>query len=118
MTADHPQSAPDSPARWSLRLRRAGVAVLLGGSLVAGVVYWQGTRAPDLSDDPAMLGFNRARERQMAILYGKMGTLIEDGLDDLKRPGTQAALIAGGTVIVAAGCFYFARLSGNEGPRA
>jgi hypothetical protein len=72
------------------------------------MVYW--TRSPDLSDDPSMLGFNKREERQMGLLYGKMGTLIMDWSEDLKQPGTQATLIAGFSLVVAAGCFYFARL--------
>ena len=43
-------------------------------------------------------------------MYGKMGMMTEALVQHLKRPGTQAALIAIGGVLVAAGCFYFARL--------
>jgi hypothetical protein len=70
-----------------------------------------GTRSPDLSDDLSMVGFNRAESRQMGMLYGKMGLLIEDWTNELKRPGTQATLIASASILVAFGCFYFARLS-------
>ena len=56
-----------------------------------------------------MLGYNKPEERQMEILYGKSGELIEDGSNDLKQPGTQAAIIAAVSVIIASGCFYFAR---------
>jgi hypothetical protein len=49
-------------------------------------------------------------DRQMAILYGKQGELIEEWFIDLKRPGTQAGIITAASVIIAAGCFYFARL--------
>ena len=41
-----------------------------------------------------MQGFNRAQTRQMGQLYGKQGLLIEQWSDDLKQPGTQAAIIA------------------------
>ena len=61
-----------------------------------------------------MLGFNRREERQMGLLYGKMGTLIEDWTDDLKQPGTQAVFILGFSALVAGGCFYFARLLQND----
>jgi len=92
------------------QLRLAGVIVLFLGIGGAGTVYWRGTRAADLSDDPAMLGYNRAEERQMGILYGKQGELIEDFSNDLKQPGTQAGIILAATVAIAGGCFYFARL--------
>lgn len=114
MTMNEPQSGPSPSARRSARLRLTGVIVLLAGILGAGMVYWQGTRAPDVSDDLSMVGFNRAQRRQMGQLYGKMGTLIEDWSEDLKRPGTQATLILGFSVFIAGGCFYFARLLSSD----
>ena len=81
----------------------------LGG---AGVVYW--TRPPDMSDDLSMVGYDRANTRQMEILYGKQGRLIEDWSNDLKQPGTQAIIIATVSIIIAAACFYFARLSDDD----
>jgi len=80
------------------------------GIAAAGLVYWRGTRAGDLSDQAAMAGFDRARMRQMGMLYGKMGPMLEQWLEDLKQPGTQAILIVVVSALVAAGCFYFARL--------
>jgi hypothetical protein len=71
-------------------------------------VYWVGTRSPNLEDDPLMVGYSRPQERNMELLYGKMGRTIEDLTHDLKQPGTQAVLIAGVSVVIAAGCFYFA----------
>jgi len=98
------------PYRRSTRLRTIGIIVLVLGIGCAGTVYWLGTRSPNLSDDPSLLGFNRLKERQMGLLYGKMGTLIEDWTDELKEPGTQAEIIVAGSIFFAAGCFYFARL--------
>ncbi|HVU08657.1 MAG TPA: hypothetical protein VHG89_08965 [Verrucomicrobiae bacterium] len=80
------------------------------GVISAGIVYWLGTRSPDLSDDISMLGFDKAETRQMGQLYGKSGELMEDWMNDLKQPGTQAICIVIFSGIVAAGCFYFARL--------
>lgn len=114
MTANNSQNGPVRSDQRRGRLRLIGVSVLLAGLAGAGMVYWLGTRSPDLSDDLSMVGYNRAERRQMGQLYGKMGTFIEDWSDDLKRPGNQAALIAGFAVVVAAGCFYFARLLGDE----
>ena len=109
----------DQPAVSSARhkarpLRVTGVIVLLLGLAGAGGVYWLGTRGPDHSDDLAMTGFNRREERQMEILYGKQGELIEDLTHSLKQPGTQAGLIAAGAAVIAAGCFYIARLADDE----
>ena len=94
----------------SARLRIIGIIVLVLGLGSAGVVYWLGTRSPDVMDDLSMVGYNKAQMRQMGMLYGKMGPVIEEWFDDLKQPGTQAALVAGFSIAVFAGCFYFARL--------
>jgi hypothetical protein len=114
MTVNDNASTPNASARQGARLRLIGIIVLALGIGGAGVVYWLGTRSPDLSDDPSMLGFNQRQERQMGLLYGKMGTLVEDWSEDLKRPGTQTVLILGFSALVAGGCFYFSRLIESE----
>jgi len=107
-------TAPDSPSRKSKRLKLAGMIVLTLGIVGAGVVYWLGTRSANLNDELSMQGFNRAEQRQMGQLYGKSGLLIDEWFDDLKQPGTQAILIATVSALIAAGCFYFARLLGPD----
>jgi hypothetical protein len=100
-----------SPARRRVRrYRLAGWIILLLGFGGAGLDYWWGTRAADLADDPSMAGFFKAESRQMGMLYGQQGILLEDLKRDLKEPGTQAVLIVAASVILAAGCFYFARI--------
>jgi hypothetical protein len=41
--------------------------------------------------------------------------LIEQWSDALKQPSTQAAIIGGFSILVFAGCFYFARLLDYDG---
>jgi hypothetical protein len=101
--------ALDRSAKRRRRLRLAGVGVLLLGLTTAGLVYWCGTRGADWSADPAMAGLHKAQERRMGVLYGDMGLLAQEWYDDLKRPGTQAAIILGISGLLAAGCFFFAR---------
>jgi len=91
-----------------------GILVLVLGLAGAGVVYWLGTRSPDVSDDLSMLGYNKAQTRQMEQLYGKQGLLIEEWMEDLKQPGTQAVIIAAVSTLIAVGCFYFARLLDSD----
>src|ERR1035438_8606091 len=93
MAINDKTSRPGSSSRRSARLRMAGVIVLVLGIAGAGVVYWLGTRSPDASDDLSMVGYNRAETRQMGLLYGKQGLLIEEWSEDLKQPGTQAIII-------------------------
>ena len=114
MTVSDKTFTPNSSLKRQSRLKAIGVIVLVLGIAGACLVYWIGTRSPDVSDDLSMVGFNRAESRQMGMLYGKMGLLIEDWTNDLKRPGTQAILIATTSILIAFGCFYFARLSKND----
>jgi hypothetical protein len=112
VSANEKTTVPISSAkRRAWRLRLSGFIVLLVGLGGAGVAYWLGTRAADVSGDLTMVGYNKSEERQMGILYGKQGKLIEDWTNDLKQPGTQAGIIAGASILIASGCFYFARLS-------
>ncbi len=101
--------------RRARRLRQIGSIVLALGIGGAGVLYWLRTRSPDVSGDLSMQGFNHAEQRQMGQLYGKQGLLIEQWSDDLKQPGTQAAIIGGLSILAFAGCFYFARLLDDDG---
>jgi len=116
MPAHDKTPAPVSSSSWRTRkLRIIGVVMLALGIVSAGIVYWLGTRSADASDDLSMVGYNRSEERQMKILYGKQGELIEDWSDDLKQPGTQAIIIIIATTMIAGGCFYFARLLDHDG---
>ena len=110
MTANDKTSGSHSTSKRATWLRMIGIIVLLLGIGGAGLVYWLGTHSPDLMDDLSMVGFNKARTRQMGMLYGKMGPVIEEWFDDLKQPGTQATIIAAVSTLIATGCFYFARL--------
>jgi hypothetical protein len=111
---DKPPDSVSSGRRQARRLRIIGIIVLLAGIVGAGMVYWMGTRSPDFSNDPSMAGYDRAETRQMGILYGTQGLLIEEWSNDLKQPGTQATIIAVVSAIIASGCFYFARLSDDD----
>jgi drug/metabolite transporter (DMT)-like permease len=104
-----PQPNPP-PARHPRRWQILALVLLLLGFLAAGWVWWQGRTAADLQDDPAMLGFNRRSHRQMGLLYGKSGYLIDDLLESLKQPGTQAVIILAATALLAGGCIFISRL--------
>jgi hypothetical protein len=111
VNSENKSAGPDAPnPQRPRRYRLAGVISLVLGGIGAGLVYWLGTRGPDLADEASMTGFNRADARQMGVLYGKQGQLIEDLMHSLKQPGTQALLILAVAGLVAAGCFFFARI--------
>jgi hypothetical protein len=104
-----PQTSPSSLQREKTRLRWIGLVVLLVGFSSAGLVYWTGNRSEDSGLEQYKEAQTRAESRQMQMLYGTSGGVMEDFLNSLKRPGTQALAIAGITVLIAAGCFYLGR---------
>jgi hypothetical protein len=109
------QTAGSNPShKQHKRLKTAGIIVLVLGLTGAGVVYWMGTHSSALTEDELMPGNARAESRQMGLLYGRMGILISQWSDDLKQPGTQAVIIAVVSILIAAGCFYFARLTDDD----
>jgi hypothetical protein len=56
MTANDEKNSPDSFLKRATRLRMIGLVVLVLGMGGAGMVYWLGTRSPNVSDDLSMLG--------------------------------------------------------------
>jgi len=86
----------------------------MAGIVSAGLIHRLGTRAPDASGDISMLGYDKPEMRQMELLYGKQGQLLENFSNDLKQPDTQAIIIVVFSALVAVGCFYFARLLAND----
>ena len=103
----------DATGKGRGRLRKIGVLVLLLGLGGAGAVYWMGSPPVDLSSDPATARDYKMERRDIEINFGKMGLLMNEWMADLERPGTQAAMIALVSILVASGCFYFAQ--GPEG---
>jgi hypothetical protein len=108
------EETPARPAslfrRRARRLKMAGIVVLVLGIFSAGIVYWLGTRSPDVSGDLSMVGYDKSEQHQLGVLYGKQGELVEDWSNDLKQPGTKSVIILVTAALIAAGCFYFARL--------
>lgn len=92
-----------------MRLKWTGWVVLALGILSAALVYGIGSRAEGMNNDPSMLRFNDATQRQMGNLYGNSGVMMDEWTEDLKQPGTQAILILIVSGLISGGCFYFAR---------
>jgi len=97
--------------REKARLRLIGLIILVLGLVAAGIVYWHGRRAQeaDLQIQEYEQSQSRAESRQMQMLYGTSGGLIQDFLESMKQPGNQAAAIAGISSLIAAICFYLGR---------
>jgi hypothetical protein len=99
--------------RPALRLRIIAVVVLVLGIAGAELVYWRGTRSPDLLDDASMIGYDKVTTRQVGTLFGQQGIIVQGWSDDLKKPGTQAIILVAAAVLVSGACFYVARLFDN-----
>lgn len=111
MAETNQNASPDSASlhREKARLRLIGIFILVLGVSIAGLVYWHGTRAQDARVEQYEQAQTRAETRQMQMLYGTSGGLMEDFLTALKRPGNQALLIIAISSLVAGGCFYLSR---------
>ena len=106
------QRAPgtNSPPKAGVRLRTIGVLVLLLGLAGAGLVYWTGAPEEDLSDDVSIAETSKKAARDIELNFGKMGLLMNDLSEVLKRPGVRAVMVLAGSTLAASGCFYLARL--------
>src|SRR5262245_57033237 len=93
MTVREPEPSPQAAEKIVRRLRRIGAVVIFLAMVSASVVYLRGRGDERLSEDPSMSRYNKANQRQMELMYGKMGTVTEDLFEHLKQPGTQAAII-------------------------
>lgn len=95
--------------REKARLRKIGLIILIAGLCSAGVVYWIGKRA----EDPALADYRqaeaRAESRQMEMLYGTSGDIMQELVTAMKRPGNQALAIVAVTALVSCACFYLGR---------
>jgi len=112
---DTSSGAISSDRRRGRRLRIAAAIVLVLGIFGADMVYWLGTRSVVDSNDPSLLVNEKEQSRQEEILYGKQAGLIREWTADLKRPGTQAAVIIVVAALVAGGCIYFGSLADSRG---
>jgi hypothetical protein len=114
MSAHQPTSKVLTARKQGMRFRVLGVGVLLLGLGAAGALYEIRTHSSGLAEDQWQAENAKAQSRQMEILYGKMGLLTHELFESSKKPGTQACLIAAASILVAVGCFYAARLSGED----
>jgi hypothetical protein len=115
--ADKMPGPVPSAARRVLCLRIIAVVVLVVGIAGAEVIYWHGTGAPDLPDDPALLTNEKAASRQAGIIYGNQAVVVQQWSDELKRPGVLAVIFVMTASLVAGGCFYIARLIEKDASR-
>jgi hypothetical protein len=104
----HPNAPATRRAGTTLRLIGATILVLgLGG---AGLVYWLSAPPDDLSDEVLRSSNSKRVQRAIEVNVGKMGVAMDGLAEDLEDPATKAIVIAVITLLLGAGCFYFAHL--------
>lgn len=89
----------------SARLRLAGRIILIGGIVAAIVFYWIQSRHATPELDELAAGFIKARDRQLGQLMGPLGVVMNQWMDVLQRPLSEAILIAAGAGVIAWICF-------------
>jgi hypothetical protein len=91
------------------RLRFIGATVLVVGLVSACAFYWNFARSGPTLDE-LLPGYSEQKARQNAILMGGMVVTLLGWVDALKDPRAEAAIIAGLSLLAAAGCFWVASL--------
>jgi hypothetical protein len=109
--------AVSSNTRLPSRLRITAVVIVALGIAVAELIYWRGTRAAELPDDPSLLQNEKSIARQAGILYGNQAAVVQQWSDELKRPGVESLIVVTTAVIIGFGCLYLARLVENDAAR-
>ena len=98
----------------AVRLRIAGRAVLVCGVVAALIFYWIQSRnaAPEI--DELAAGYIKARDHQIGQLMGPLGVTLNQWMDVLQRPLSEAILIAAGCAVVAWMCVRLAEAEDAE----
>src|SRR5689334_18008255 len=72
-------------------LRVMGAAIFVAGVVLASVLYFRGKS--DVPEDASTVGFYKSSSRQMGVMYGQFGVMVDELEADLKRPGVQAGIV-------------------------
>lgn len=105
-----------APVKPSARLRLAGRVILFGGIVAAVVFYWIQSRNATPELDELAAGFIKSRDRQLGQLMGPLGVAMNQWMDVLQRPLTEAILIAAACAAVAWICFRLAETADEPEP--
>jgi hypothetical protein len=88
--------------------------MLVASLLAAAGLYWSETRSAE-SPELLLVGYERQRNHDMGLLYGRGGRDLIDALEAAESPGGQAFLVAAAGAVGAWICFYRARVADEDG---
>jgi hypothetical protein len=108
--ADAPRLTRESPPWPPSRTRKLGAAILVASLLAAGGLYWSETRARETPQGELLAGYDRQRNHDMGVLYGRGGRDLMNALTDVDSPAGHAVLVVAAGLIGARLCFYRAHL--------
>jgi hypothetical protein len=96
-------------------MRRVGALILVASVVAASAIYWAETRSAASSEAQLLDGFDRQRNHDMGVLYGRGGRDLVNALDDIDSPAGHAVVTIGAGIIGAGVCFARARaIEGDE----
>ena len=84
--------------------------ILAASLLAAGGLYWNETRSAETPAGQLLAGYDRQRDHDMGLLYGRGGRDLMKMLESINSPGGHALLTIAGGVIAAGMCFSRARV--------
>ena len=105
-----PPLLPDSTPWPPRRTRQLGAVILFASLLAAGALYRSETRSAETPEGQLLAGYDRQRDHDMGLLYGRGGRDLMNVLESINSPTGHALLTIGGGVFVALMCFSRARL--------
>jgi len=112
-----PPLLPDSPPWPPRRTRQVGALILIGSLLAAGGLYWWEIRSAETPEGQLLANFDRQRDHDMGVLYGRGGRDLIKILDSVNSPAGHALLTIAVGLFVASLCFARARLvEGDQRP--
>jgi hypothetical protein len=92
------------------RTRQLGALILAISVLAAACLYWAETRSAETPAGQLLAGYDRQRNQDMGVLYGRGGRDFINALDDVNSPTGHVVLVIGAGMIGAWICLYRARL--------
>ncbi len=90
-------------------MRQLGALILAGSVLAAGAIYWWEMRAARIADAQVLAGYERQRNYEMGVIYGRGGRDLMNALDAVDSPSGHAVLTVGAGIIGGLICFFRAR---------
>jgi hypothetical protein len=85
------------------------VFILVVSLLAAGRIYWSETRSVDTPEGQLLEGYERQRNHDMGVMYGRGGRDLMNALAAVDSPAGHALLTIGAGMIGAGLCFHRAR---------